>query len=139
MPGSFPHFQDSPNQGDDHVQQARSIDRSFSKQLFREMAKTEMEDAPLTWRQQRQFVAFATRLGIDEFEARLILRAIEYECGYAELAALDDRQERASSIKQLIYQEGDFDRARVDLTTLFILGSAWIGVAAWFTRRFLSD
>ena len=139
MSGQFPHFHESHGQNDDRVQHARSIDRSFSKQLFREMAKTEMEDAPLNWRQRKRFVAFATRLGIDEFEAKLILRAVEYECGHAELAALDERQEQAASIKELVYLERDTNHTPVDFATVVVLGVAWIGVAGWFARRFFGE
>ena len=97
MPGYFPDYHE-PSTPEDRVHQARSIDRSFSKQLFREMAKSEMENAQLSWQQRRRFVAFATRLGIDEFEAKLILRAVEYECGHAELAALDERATQARDL-----------------------------------------
>ena len=121
MSGQFPHFHESHGQNDDRVQHARSIDRSFSKQLFREMAKTEMEDAPLNWRQRKRFVAFATRLGIDEFEAKLILRAVEYECGHAELAALDERQERAHEMTRWIDQ---FDGSASDDSS-----SVWLAVS----------
>jgi|GEM_PF-7067172 len=137
MPGLFPHFQGSPDQDDDRLQHARSIDRSFSKQLFREMAKTEMEDAPLTGRQQRQFVAFATRLGIDEFEARLILRAVEYECGHAELAALDERNDHALSMTQFVYSDLSRNQAYFDLVKVLMVCIAAIAICRWCASAFL--
>ncbi|MBK8269438.1 MAG: hypothetical protein IPK83_14485 [Planctomycetes bacterium] len=57
--------------------------RNLNRGVFREMIKTELETKPLGWLRRRTLVKFATRLGIDEFEARLILRAVEYECGKA--------------------------------------------------------
>lgn len=59
------------------------ITRNLNRRLFREMIKTDLEDQPLNWLRRRTFVRFAHRLGIDAFEARLIIRAVEYESGHA--------------------------------------------------------
>lgn len=63
------------------------ITRNLNRRLFREMIKTDLEDQPLNWLRRRTFVRFAHRLGIDPFEARLIIRAVEYESGHAGPAA----------------------------------------------------
>jgi hypothetical protein len=90
---------------DDPIEQSQTaspprparLDRQFGKQLFREMIKLQIEDGPLRWSQRRELVKFARRLGIDTFEARLIIRAVEYECGVAAPAGLDDRQSIADT------------------------------------------
>lgn len=60
------------------------------RRLFREMVKGEIEDRPLSWSRRRALVRFAVRLGIDLFEARLVIRAVEYECGHVAPAAMAD-------------------------------------------------
>ena len=54
------------------------LDRAFSRRLFREMGKQQIDDEPLGWRRRRALVKFGGRLGIETFEARLIIRAVEY-------------------------------------------------------------
>ncbi|HPF40511.1 MAG TPA: hypothetical protein P5081_09900 [Phycisphaerae bacterium] len=71
------------------------LDRATSRRLFREMTKMQIEDGPLPWARRRDLVRFARRLGIDTFEAKLIIRAVEYECGLAAPAALDERESPA--------------------------------------------
>jgi hypothetical protein len=56
------------------------------------MVKMQMEDAPLRWSQRRDLVKFARKLGIDAFEAKLLIRAVEYELGLVPPAAMDDRR-----------------------------------------------
>lgn len=76
---------------------APQIDRQFGRQLFRELIKMQIEDGPLRRSQRRELITFARRLGIDTFEARLIIRAVEYECGVAAPAAMDDRETDANT------------------------------------------
>lgn len=64
--------------------------RTMNRTLFREMTRTELENGPLGWLRRRTLVRFGIRLGIDPFEARLIVRAVEYECGHAPKAAMDE-------------------------------------------------
>lgn len=61
-----------------------------SRRLFREMVKGEIEHRPLSWSRRRALARFAEPMGIDLFEARLIIRAIEYECGHVAPAAMAD-------------------------------------------------
>jgi len=60
------------------------------RQLFREMVKGEIEDRPLSWSRRRALLRFAARLEIDAFEARLLVRGVEYECGHVAPAAMAD-------------------------------------------------
>ncbi len=53
------------------------------RRLFREMIKFELRDRPLGWLQGRALIRFARRLGLDDLEARLLIRAVEYESGHA--------------------------------------------------------
>lgn len=64
---------------------------AMNRRVFRAMLVDEMTDAPLTAARRREFLAYARRLGLDDFEARLFVRAVEYECGHVRPAALDDR------------------------------------------------
>ena len=66
--------------------------RAMNRRAFRQMIKEEIVDHPLTWRRRRALERFAARLPIDAFEARLIIRGVEYECGHAAPAAMDDAQ-----------------------------------------------
>lgn len=58
------------------------------RRIFREMVKGETEDGPLTPFQRRQLVRFARRLNIPRRDARLMVRAIEYERGQATIDEL---------------------------------------------------
>jgi hypothetical protein len=71
----------------------RTAGRIDRRRCFRQMVKGEIEDQPLTWLRRRALVQFAARLQIDAFEARLLIRAVEYECGHVEPAAMDDAPE----------------------------------------------
>ena len=65
--------------------------RATHRRLYREMVKNEIKDQPLNWLRRRALVRFAVRkLKIDSFEARLIIRAVEYECGHVPPAAMDE-------------------------------------------------
>ncbi len=64
--------------------------RAGTRRVFREMIKAEAEDRPLSLLRRRALVHFARHLKIDPFEARLMIRAVEYECGHAPPAAMED-------------------------------------------------
>ncbi len=64
--------------------------KAANRRLFREMVKGEIEDRPLSWSRRRSLIRFARRLEIDPFEARLLIRAVEYECGHVAPAAMDE-------------------------------------------------
>jgi hypothetical protein len=64
--------------------------KAANRRLFREMVKGEIEDRPLSWSRRRSLIRFARRLEIDSFEARLLIRAVEYECGHVTPAAMDE-------------------------------------------------
>ncbi len=68
----------------------RSQRRAASRRILRDMIKIEVEERPLNWLQRRELILFSQSLGIDAFEARLIIRAVEYECGHAVPAAMAD-------------------------------------------------
>jgi len=70
------------------VRRARAINR----RLFREMIKDQFADRPMSWWQRRALVRFAAALDIESFEARLIIRGVEYECGHVAPAAMADVQ-----------------------------------------------
>ncbi|MBN2562560.1 MAG: hypothetical protein JXQ75_16670 [Phycisphaerae bacterium] len=64
--------------------------RATNRRVFREMVVGEIENRPLSWSRRRALVRFGESLGIDAFEARLIVRAVEYACGHVEPAAMAD-------------------------------------------------
>jgi len=59
-----------------------ALDWSHKRRVFRQMLKDELAEQPLTPAKRREYVKFAKRLGLDDFEANLYIRAVEYECGY---------------------------------------------------------
>jgi hypothetical protein len=58
--------------------------------VFSEMVKGEIEDRPLSWGRRRRLIRYGRSLGIDVFEARLLVRAIEYASGHVMPAAMAD-------------------------------------------------
>gem|GEM_PF-3499634 len=66
--------------------------RAMNRRLFREMVKEQIADCPITRSQRRALVRFAESLPIDNFEARLLIRAVEYECGHVAPAAMAEIQ-----------------------------------------------
>lgn len=81
----------NPGEGFDYrVALEKRHERNVHRRVFREMIRNELDDAPLGWLKRRNLIRFAVRLGIDEFEARLIVRAVEYECGRASPAAMTE-------------------------------------------------
>lgn len=75
---------------DRHLPPREQRIRAMSRRIFREMVKDEICDKPLGWRRRRQYLAYAAKLNIDPFEARLLIRGVEYECGHAKPAAMDN-------------------------------------------------
>ncbi|MCB9858518.1 MAG: hypothetical protein H6818_22805 [Phycisphaerales bacterium] len=82
---------------DDPARRSSPVDRSIARQLFREMIAMQVDDGPLPGARRRELVRFARRLGIDTFEAKVMIRAVEYDCGVAAPAALDDRKSPADT------------------------------------------
>ncbi len=64
--------------------------RADCRRVFREMVRLETQDRPLSWVRRNRLVRFAEGLGIDGFEARLVVRAVEYDCGHVPPAAMAD-------------------------------------------------
>lgn len=117
----------------DATSPAPTIDRTFGRQLLREMTRMQIDDGPLRWSQRRELVRFARRMGIDTFEARLIIRAVEYECGVAAPAGLDDRESPAD--RQLVAPIDDSILGHAPLfllpvAVLVIVMLAWIASAS---------
>ncbi len=67
--------------GEDALHFAGGARRASYRRLFREMIKLEIGDRRAGRLRRRALVRFARRLGISDFEARLLIRAVEYECG----------------------------------------------------------
>ncbi len=80
-----PGFEGHTQEGARHPSR---LDKAANLRIFHEMIKHEVQDRPLGWRRRREFVRFAQRLDIDPFHARLLIRAVEYECGHAVPAAM---------------------------------------------------
>lgn len=75
---------------DHHLTPAQRSARAQRRRAFREMVKRQIQDRPLGWMQRRALLRFASRIPLDPFEARLIVRAVEYECGHVAPAAMAD-------------------------------------------------
>jgi hypothetical protein len=75
---------------DHRLTPAQRAARALKRRTFREMVKNQIEDHPLGWLQRRALLRFAARIPLDDFEARLIIRAVEYECGHVAPAAMAD-------------------------------------------------
>ncbi len=75
---------------DQHLPEEQRRRCALHRRIFREMIRLEAESAPLTRKGGRELVGFAKRLDIDVFEARLMIRAVEYECGHVPRAKMAD-------------------------------------------------
>ncbi len=62
------------------------------RQVFSEMVMGEIEDRPLSWGRRRRLIRYGASLGMDAFEARLLIRAIEYASGHVMPAAMADTE-----------------------------------------------
>lgn len=113
---------------DDPARRSTRVDRTIARQLFREMITMQIDAGPLPGTRRRELVRFARRLGIDTFEAKLIIRAVEYECGVAAPAAMDDRETPAD--KRLVTADDESLGAfapslLVPVATLIAIMLAW--------------
>jgi len=71
--------------------------RNAVRRIFREMVREELTSGPLTPAKRRELVGFASSAGLDSYEARLIVRAVEYELGMAADLIVDPHEEGALS------------------------------------------
>ncbi len=116
---------------EDHDAVGGRVTRNLNRRLFREMIKTDIEDRPLNWLRRHAFVRFAARIGIDPFEAKLIIRAVEYECGHAAPAAMADVESRVQP--EFIAQPGAEEatwRAQLLAAGIIMI----VGGIAWYLR-----
>lgn len=74
---------------DSNIPDAATTDQhrlqTFCRQLFRDMVKQQVLEEPLTAHHRRLLVRYGASLGLDELESALIVRAVEHECGRADL------------------------------------------------------
>ena len=63
--------------------------RNAVRRIFREMIKEELSTGPLPARTRRELVEFASTAGLDVYEARITIRAVEFELGMATDLAAD--------------------------------------------------
>lgn len=73
------HYTHSSDSGREQPPQAT---RAENRRIFHEMVRGELEDRPLTWPRRRALAQFAQSLGMDAAEARLIIRAVEFDQGH---------------------------------------------------------
>ena len=71
--------------------------RNAVRRIFREMVKEELATGPLAAWKRRELVEFASTAGLDAYEARLTIRAVEHELGMADNLTVDPRDEEAWS------------------------------------------
>jgi hypothetical protein len=57
--------------------QARDA-RMGARRVLAEMVRHDAAERPMTWRRRRAYVRYAERLGLESFEARLLVRAAEF-------------------------------------------------------------
>jgi hypothetical protein len=77
---------------EDPVVSERVQARAFNRRVFREMVKSEIGDGGLDRRRRNELIRFAESVGIDDYEAHLLLRAVEYECCLAGPGGADARR-----------------------------------------------
>jgi hypothetical protein len=66
--------------------------RAAHRRIFRDMVKGELETCALSWWRRRDLVKFAASLGIDRYEALLLIRGVEYEEAMIPPAAMPSTQ-----------------------------------------------
>ena len=86
--------------------------RNAVRRIFRDMIKGELESGPLSKGKRRELVDFAVTAGLTSHEARLTVRAVEFEMGMAGDLAFDPLED-----------EMEF---------------AWLTPKVWFLVRLLS-
>jgi len=73
--------------------------RNAVRRIFREMVREELSSTgPLSAAKRRELVEFAATAGLDPYEARLTVRAVEYEMGMAVDLTVDPHEEGALSL-----------------------------------------
>jgi len=72
--------------------------RGAVRRIFREMVKEELASGPLSKSTRRELVSFASTAGLDAYEARLTIRAVEYELGMVEDLIVDPQDEGGLSL-----------------------------------------
>lgn len=92
---------------DHHLAPEVRLARAMNRKLFREMVKEQIVDSPITRSQRRAFVQFAEELGMDAFEAKLFIRAVEYECGHVAPAAMAEIQ--TSVVREYLCEDDGHD------------------------------
>jgi len=111
-----------PDENPEDSELVRKIEtRAMNRRAFREMVKTEVGEHPLTGRRRREFVRFAESIGIEAYEARLLIRAVEYECCVGEQGA----DGRLLSATWALGPPADEERA------------PWLGLAIFIATAFL--
>lgn len=99
--------------------------RNAIRRIFREMVKEELASGPLRPQTRRELVEFASTAGLDLYEARLTVRAVEFELGMATDLSADPADLESISF--------------LTPTTWFLLRFALAVVAgfllAWFVAR----
>ncbi|HWL91916.1 MAG TPA: hypothetical protein VNT79_00125 [Phycisphaerae bacterium] len=106
--------------------------RSLNRRLFREMIKTQLEEGALSWLKRRTLVRFGVRLGLDAFEAQMIVRAVEFEGGSAKPAAISEFESsvRSEYIASSGAVEGGSWLTAGALMALSVIGAALV-LLAW--------
>lgn len=94
----------------------RQMRRAAHRRLFREMIKSELESGSLTWPRRRALVKFADRLEIDRFEARLLIRGVEYEGALIPPCALP-------TIPESLDLEDSIERRKAAIVRWLIIGA----------------
>jgi hypothetical protein len=103
------------------------------RRLFREMVKGELEAGPLSASRRRELVRFAGRLKLRKPDARLLIRAVEYECG---LATLEDLAVAAGGTRIPNHRAAELEPVLrlgllVGVVLLSILVVRWVAVLLW--------
>lgn len=102
--------------------------RIANRRLFREMVRGETSEGMLTMSRRRALVRFAKRLSILPAEAKLIIRAVEYERGFvpAEMVLELMRGERRPSVQPENVEAALRIGFYVLLTLLYCLLVRWV-------------
>lgn len=102
--------------------------RAATRRVFRGMVKGLIQDRPLTGLRRRELVRFGKKLRLDTFEVRLIIRAVEYECGHVAPAAMADPDSAVTKEYLLdASPDGSFGRCRAWLTLCaLVAATSWI-------------
>ncbi len=117
---------------DQRLTPAQSAARAFRRRAFREMVKRQIEDRPLGWMQRRALLRFAARIPLDDFEARLIIRAVEYESGHVAPAAMADVELLVATEYLKVDEDGPSRHSGITLIVPLVLLLLFISL--WLLR-----